>query len=384
MACACCWMRCVDYLPSPARSPAVKGTVPKSKEEEPNASPNDNEPFSGLAFKTVSEKHGDLVFLRIYSGVLKPGDTIQNTVVGRAERISHIYRLFGDRRDRLEVAGAGRNRRRRRPEAHAHGHTLCARTSRSSLEEIRFPEPVISQSIIPDKNVDETKLADALGKLVGDDPTLQDQDRPRNQPAASSAAWANCTWKSRCISCSAIMASRSPPASRWSPIGKRWPSRSSSRHATSSNRAAAANSPSSTCATSRSPRIARRRSPPSWRKQGEKPDPNGIYFVDEDIRRGRAEGIYPLGRARLPHGCQKGAKYGFPVVDVQATLMDGKAHDVDSSADTFKLAAMESFRDAQSKAGLVILEPIMNVVVHAPSQYQGHWPATSTAAAARS
>ena len=70
-------------------------------------------------------------------------------------------------------------------------------------------------------------------------------------------------------------------------------------------------------------------------------------------------------------GCQKGAKYGFPLVDVKASLLDGKAHDVDSSADTFKLAAIESFRDAQAHAGLVILEPIMNVVVHAPSQYQG-------------
>ena len=80
----------------------------------------------------------------------------------------------------------------------------------------------------------------------------------------------------------------------------------------------------------------------------------------------------PSVEARLPRcGCQKGAKYGFPCVDVQATLLDGKAHDVDSSADTFKLAAIECFRDAQAKAGLMLLEPIMNVVVHAPAQYQG-------------
>jgi elongation factor G len=70
-------------------------------------------------------------------------------------------------------------------------------------------------------------------------------------------------------------------------------------------------------------------------------------------------------------GCAKGAKYGFPCVDILATLLDGKAHDVDSSTDTFKLAAIESFRDAQAKAGLVLLEPIMNVVVHAPGQYLG-------------
>ena len=79
--------------------------------------------------------------------------------------------------------------------------------------------------------------------------------------------------------------------------------------------------------------------------------------------------LFPIQGYRL--GCVKGAKYGFPVVDVKATLLDGKYHDVDSSADTFKLAAMESFRDAQARAGVTILEPIMNVMVHAPGQYLG-------------
>src|SRR6266478_818671 len=96
----------VDYLPSPAERPPVTGFVPKTKEKA-ERKPEASEPFSALAFKTVSEKHGDLVFLRIYSGQLRPGDTITNPVVKKAERISHIYRLFGDRRDRLEVAEAG-------------------------------------------------------------------------------------------------------------------------------------------------------------------------------------------------------------------------------------------------------------------------------------
>ena len=86
-----------DYLPSPADRPPVEGIVPKTKEKT-QRKPEDGEPLSALAFKTVSEKHGDLVFLRIYSGVLKPGDIIMNPVVKKTERISHIYRLFGDRR----------------------------------------------------------------------------------------------------------------------------------------------------------------------------------------------------------------------------------------------------------------------------------------------
>jgi elongation factor G len=106
-------------------------------------------------------------------------------------------------------------------------------------------------------------------------------------------------------------------------------------------------------------------------EQGEKPDTNNIYFVDE-IYGGAVPTEYI---APVEHGfrlaCKKGAKYSFPCVDIQATLFDGKAHDVDSSADAFKLAAMECFRDAQARAGLVLLEPIMNVVVHAPGQYIG-------------
>ncbi len=166
-----------DYLPSPTDRPPVHGTVPKSKEEI-ERKPEASEPFSGLAFKTVSEKHGDLVFLRIYSGELKPGDTITNTAVKKSERISHIYRLFGDRRDRLEVAGPGEIVGVVGLKQTATGHTLCSVDQPIVLEEIRFPDPVISQSLTPAKNVDETKLADALGKMVRDDPTLKARTDP--------------------------------------------------------------------------------------------------------------------------------------------------------------------------------------------------------------
>jgi elongation factor G len=105
--------------------------------------------------------------------------------------------------------------------------------------------------------------------------------------------------------------------------------------------------------------------------EGEKPDPNNIYFVDAIFGGSVPREYIPSVQQGYRLACVKGAKYGFPLVDVRATLLDGKAHDVDSSADTFKLAAIDSFRDPQMHAGLVILEPIMNVVVLAPSQYQG-------------
>jgi elongation factor G len=106
-------------------------------------------------------------------------------------------------------------------------------------------------------------------------------------------------------------------------------------------------------------------------EQGDKPDPNNIYFMDKIVG-GVVPGEYiPSVEQGFRNGCQKGAKYGFPCVDIQVTLTDGKYHDVDSSQDAFKLAAQENFRDAQMKAGITLLEPIMNVVVHAPGQYLG-------------
>ena len=106
-------------------------------------------------------------------------------------------------------------------------------------------------------------------------------------------------------------------------------------------------------------------------EDGEKPDPNGLYFVDDIFGGAVPKEYIPSVGAGFREGCKKGIKYKFPCVDIEATLLDGKYHEVDSSADTFKLAALESFRDAQVKAGMMLLEPIMNVVVHAPAQYQG-------------
>src|SRR5262249_20867337 len=109
---------------------------------------------------------------------LKPGEFIMNTTAGKQERISHIYRLFGDRRDRLEGAGPGEVVAVVGLKDTATGHTLCSVDHPMLLDEIRFPEPVISQALLPDKNVDETKLAEALSKMVRDDPTLKTKMDP--------------------------------------------------------------------------------------------------------------------------------------------------------------------------------------------------------------
>ncbi|HEV3443383.1 MAG TPA: elongation factor G [Gemmataceae bacterium] len=359
----------VDYLPSPAERPPVTGFVPKTKEKA-QRKPEASEPFSALAFKTVSEKHGDLVFLRIYSGELHPGDTVTNSTVKRAERISHVYRLFGDRRDRLEIAGPGDIVAVVGLKQTTTGNTLSAQDSPISLEEIRFPEPVISQALIPAKNVDETKLADALGKMVRDDPTLRSRtDAETNQLILSGMGELHLEVAVHKlqrdhgveVSVGKPMVAYRQTLARPVEIETRYIKQSGGR--------------------GKYAVIKMRFEPLSkerveeWttyqEEQGEKPDPNSIYFVDEIFGGAVPTEYIPAVEAGFRLATAKGAKYNFPCVDIQATLFDGKSHEVDSSQDAFKLAAMECFRDAQARAGLVLLEPIMNVVVHAPGQYIG-------------
>ncbi|MFL5243425.1 MAG: elongation factor G [Gemmataceae bacterium] len=361
----------VDYLPSPAERPPVTGLIPKSKEKEKaERKPDPTEPFSALAFKTISEPTGDLVFVRVYSGELHPKDDVLNTAVGRGERVARIFRMMGDRRDVLDVAGPGEIVAVVGLKQTHTGNTLCSHEKPISLEDIRFPVPVISQAIVPDKTTDETKLADALGKLVRDDPTLKARTDPEtNQLIISGMGELHLE-----VSVEKLMRN---PGVRVS-VGKPMvayrqtlskPVELETRYIKQSG------------GRGKFAVIYMEYKPLSkddiaeWNtyleEQGEKPDPNNIYFINEIVG-GVVPGEYiPSVEQGFRNGCQKGAKYGFPCVDIQVTLTDGKYHDVDSSQDAFKLAAQENFREAQVKAGITLLEPIMNVVVHAPGQYLG-------------
>jgi elongation factor G len=360
-----------DYLPAPTDRPPVEGTVPRSKDKERvERKPESSEPFCGLAFKTVSEKHGDLIFVRIYSGELKPGDVIQNTAVNKQERVSHVYRLMGDRRERLEVAGPGEIVAVVGLKHTATGHTLCAQDRPVVLEEIRFPEPVIAQALIPAKNVDETKLAEALGKMVRDDPTLRTRTDPEtNQLILSGMGELHLEVAVHKLQRDhgVEVTTGKPMVAYRQTLAK--PVELETRYIKQSG------GRGKYAVIKMEYKPLNKEQVEEWttyqEEQGEKPDPNNIYFINKIVGGAVPTEYIPSVEAGFRNGCVKGAKYGFPCVDIEATLTDGKAHEVDSTADTFKAAAMEGFRDAQAKAGLVLLEPIMNVVVYAPEQYLG-------------
>jgi elongation factor G len=358
-----------DYLPSPLDRPPVECTVPKSKEHV-QRKPIDSDPFAALAFKTVTEKLGDLVYLRIYSGQLRPGEFVLNTALNKQERISHIYRMFGDRRERLEVAGPGDIVTVVGMKHTFTGHTLCSVQSPVVLEEIRFPEPVISQALTPAKNVDETKLAEALGKMVRDDPTLRARtDVETNQLILSGMGELHLEVAVHKlqrdhgveVTVGKPMVAYRQTLAKTVEFEHRFIKQSGGRGKF------AVIVMKYEPLTKEQIEVMRA----EIEEEGDKPDPNNIYFEDKVFGGSVPTEYIPSVQQGYRMACVKGAKYGFPLVDVKATLLDGKAHDVDSSADTFKLASIEAFREAQAKAGLIILEPIMNVVVHAPSQYQG-------------
>ncbi len=332
--------------------------------------PEASEPFCGLAFKTVSEKHGDLIYLRIYSGELKPGDTVTNPVNKRSERVSHIYRLFGDRRDRLEVAGPGEIVGVVGLKNTATGHTLSSQDQPIVLEEIRFPDPVISQALTPAKNVDETKLADALGKMVRDDPTL----KARTDPETSQLILSGMGELHLEVAVHKLQRDHGVSVAVGKPmVAYRQTLTRTVEFETRYIKQSGGRGKYAVIYMKYEPLTKEQCQEWAARcdEEGEKPDPNNVYFVDKIFGGAVPTEYIPSVEHGFRQGCQKGSKYKFPVVDVQATLLDGKSHDVDSSADTFKLAALESFRDAQARAGMVLLEPIMNVVVHAPGNYLG-------------
>jgi elongation factor G len=359
----------VDFLPSPSERPPVQGIVPKSKEKT-ERKPDAKEPFSCLAFKTVTESTGDLVYIRVYSGELHPKDEVLNTTSGRSERIARIFRMMGERRDSLEVVGPGEIVAVVGLKNTYTGNTLCATDAKIALEDIRFPEPVISQAVIPDKTTDETKLADALNKLSRDDPTLKYRTDPETKQLIISGMgelhlevsveklMRNPGVK---VTVGRPMVAYRQTLAKNVDIETRYIKQSGGRGKFA-------------VIKMRFERLSKERIAEmnaELEEEGEKPDPNNLYFTDE-ITGGVVPTEYiPSVGAGFRDACVKGAKYGFQCVDMMATLYDGKYHDVDSSADTFKLAAMECTRDAMMKAGITLLEPIMNVVVIAPERFQG-------------
>jgi elongation factor G len=361
----------VEYLPSPLDRGSVEGVAYRNKDKDKlTRNPDPKEPFAGLAFKTVSEPTGDLVFVRIYSGSLKPKEEILNTTTGKEERVARILRMMGDRREPLEVAGPGEIVAVVGMKNVYTGNTLCSTDKPIILEDIRFPDPVISQAIIPDKGTDETKLADALARLVRDDPTLKFRTDPETNDLILSGMG------ELHLEVSVVKLQRTPgvKVTTGKPqVAYRQTISKTLEHETRFIKQSGGRGKYAViyCKFERLTKEMIEEIHAALEEEGEKPDPNNLYFVDKIFGGVVPKEYIPSVEAGFRDACVKGAKYGFQCVDIKCTLLDGKYHDVDSSQDAFKLAAIENTREAQMLAGITLLEPIMDVTVHAPGQYMG-------------
>ena len=310
------------------------------------------------------------MYVRVYSGVLRQGDTVLNTTIGRTERIARLYRMMGNQKQELEQAEPGDIAAVVGLKQTYTGHTLCDEDKPIALESINFPKPVISMAIIPDKTTDSDKLGMAINKLVRDDPTIKyHTDEETKDLILSGMGELH-------LEVSVTKLERNPGVKLT--MGK-------PRVAYRQTLAKAVDYETryikQTGGSGKFAVIHVRYTPldqaglDRWHarmeEEGEKPDVNNVYFDDEIVGGSVPKEFIAPVEAGIREIAKKGAKYGFPVVDVECILHDGKTHAVDSSQDAFKLAGMESFREVQMVAGIKLLEPIMKVVVVTPEQYQG-------------
>jgi elongation factor G len=343
----------VAYLPSPLDLPPIEGTTTKGDERiERKAS--DDEPFSALAFKIMSDPHvGRLTYFRVYSGTLEKGGTVLNTRSGKKERIGRILEMHAnDRQDRDHVvagdivAGIGFKDTRT-------GDSLCDPANPIVLEALEFPEPVIHVAVEPKTKADQDKMAKALQSLAEEDPTFQVRtDDETAQTVISGMGELHLeVLVDRMLREFRVDATVGKPQVAYretitEPVEK----------VTYTHKKQTGGAGQFAEVT-----VAMETTGPG----------GGFEFIDK-ISGGKIPKEYiPSVGAGIQEAMTSGVLAGYPTVDIRVSLLDGKYHDVDSSEMAFKIAGSMVYREAARKAKPVLLEPIMNVEVVTPEDYMG-------------
>jgi elongation factor G len=343
----------VDYLPSPLDVPPIHGIDPRT-EHELSRRPAEDEPFSALAFKVMSDPYvGKLTYFRVYSGKVAAGDRVLNVTTGKTERIGRLLQMHANHREEREEIGAGEIVAAVGLKATTTGDTLATETAPIRLESMTFPDPVISVAIEPKTKADQDKLAQALARLSEEDPTF----RVRSDEETGQTIIAGMGELHLEIIVDRLMREFNVNAN----VGR--------------------------------PQVAYRETigQPVQKIEGrfvrqtggrgqyghavinmEPGAPGeGYEFVDKIVG-GKIPREYissvDLG---IQEAMESGVLAGFPVVDVRVELVDGSYHDVDSSEMAFKIAGSMAFKNAAQRAKPRILEPIMAVEVVTPEDYLG-------------
>jgi elongation factor G len=343
----------IRYMPSPTQVPAVEGTDPDDPEKHLVRKADDNEPFSALAFKIMSDKYvGSLTFIRVYSGVLNAGDSVFNPISGKKERIGRLLQMHSNKREEVKSVHAGDIAACVGISHIVTGTTLCDPNHQIMLERMEFPEPVISQAVEPKTKVDQEKMATALQKLAIEDPSFRvHTDEESGQTIISGMGELHLeVLIDRLRREFGVDANIGQPQVAYRETIKQQVEQEGKFVRQSGGRGQYGH---------------------VWLRIEPQEAGKGYEFVNAIVG-----GVVPKDYiGSVDKGIQEQMKNGviggYPMVDVKVTLFDGSYHDVDSSEMAFKIAASMGFKEGARKAKAVILEPIMRVEVVTPEEYMG-------------
>ncbi len=341
----------VYYMPSPVDVPAIKGILPNDKEAERH--PDDKEPFAALAFKIATDPFvGNLTFFRVYSGVLKSGDSVFNPVRGKKDRVGRILQMHANHREEIKEVYAGDIAAAVGLKDVTTGETLCDISSPITLERMEFPEPVISVAVEPRTTGDQEKMSIALGKLAQEDPSFRvHTDEDSGQTIISGMGELHLE----------IIVDRmqrefhvdanigKPQVAYRETIGK---------------------------SVEQEGKFVRQSGGRGmyghvWLKLEPLETGSGFEFENAVVGGVVPKDFIPAVEKGVREQMDSGVLGGYPMVDIKVTLYDGSYHDVDSNEMAFKLAGMMAVREGCKLAKPTLLEPVMKVEVVTPEEYMG-------------
>ncbi len=341
----------IDYLPSPVDTPAIKGRNLKGEEEVRH--PNDNEPFSSLAFKVMTDPFvGRLTFFRVYSGHLASGSYVLNSTKEVKERIGRILQMHANTRNEISDVYTGDIAAAVGLKNTTTGDTLCDEKKPIILESLVVPEPVIQLAVEPKSKADQAKMSLALQKLAEEDPTFKvHTDHETGQTVIAGMGELHLdVLVDRMKREFNVEANVGAPQVAYRETIKQAADCEGKYIKQSGGRGQYGH---------------------VWVKFEPNPD-KGYEFVDQIVGGVVPREYIPVVDKGLQEALQTGVLAGYPMIDVKCTLFDGSYHDVDSNEMAFKIAASFALKEAKNKCKPVLLEPIMKVDVTTPDEYFGN------------
>ncbi len=342
----------VDYLPSPLDAKPIEGVNPRDDSKAITRKPDDKEPFAALAFKIATDPYGNLTYFRVYSGTLEKGSYVYNARSGRKERIGRILRMHANHREDIDAIGAGDIAAAVGLTDTRTGDTLCDEKQQILLENITFPEPVISQAIEPKTKVDQDKMGTALARLAQEDPTFRMRTDDETQQTIIAGMGE--------LHLEIILDRLRREFKVEANVGK----------------PQVAYKEAITRKVEKQGKFVRQTGGKGqygdvWLRV-EPGEPNTGYVFEWGVVGGVIPKEYQKAISEgIRESSESGVLAGYPVLDFKATAFDGSYHDVDSSEMAFKIAGSMAFKEANRAAGPILLEPIMKVEVTTPKDYLG-------------